>query len=164
MARTRRLETLGRERVSVTVARTSQGRTNPQTRHDSIRSTTRPVFVARTTPTIASVAPTTALVSAAVVRQLRGTYNSPSLIARATYDGPADEPRRRETHVTVRARTHAHDLRAHRDAHDLRGARSVLAHDYACELSREHAFSQGRAQCIQPSIHRQTYRFAISQK
>ena len=40
----------------------------------------------------------------------------------------------------------------------------VLAHDYACELSREHASSQGRAQCIQPSIHSQTYRFAISQE
>ena len=40
----------------------------------------------------------------------------------------------------------------------------VLAHDYACELSRKHASSQGRAQCIQPSIHCQTYRFAISQE
>ena len=41
---------------------------------------------------------------------------------------------------------------------------TVLAHDYACELSRENASSQGRAQCIQPSIHPQTYRFAISQE
>ena len=41
---------------------------------------------------------------------------------------------------------------------------AVLAHNYACELSCEHASSQGRVQCIQPSIHSQTYRFAISQE
>ena len=40
----------------------------------------------------------------------------------------------------------------------------VLEHDYACELSCEHASSQGRAQCIHPSIHSPTYRFAISQE